>query len=114
MVDNLHSYWASLADDVDRACRERPDRTFDAGLFEWCALGALRLHFTAFTGDVTSKRGAGQHGLDVAPERFHELLHTALTARAGGLVVPSAAEMSAAVALTRWVIDDVDDADRQR
>ena len=46
--------------------------------FEWCALGALRLHYTAFTGDVTSKRGAGEYGIVVTPDYLHDTLRAAL------------------------------------
>ena len=67
VVDNLRDYWQPLAAQVREACAAAPDRSFEASLFEWCALGALRLHFTAFTGDVMSKRGAGEYGLRFAP-----------------------------------------------
>ena len=110
VIDNLHGYWATLADDIERACRQQPDRVVDASLFEWCALGALRLHYTAFTGDVTSKRGAGEHGLTVAPKRFHDVLARALAARRGKPVEVGVDEMAATAALTRWVIAEVDEA----
>ncbi len=107
VVDNLQGYWASLADDVARATSEQPDRAFSGDSFVWVALGALRLHFTAFTGDVTSKRGAGEYGLVNAPTEFHEVLHAALTMRANGEQgeAPSAL-MAEAGALARWVVDD--------
>jgi hypothetical protein len=107
VVDNLQTYWASLADDVSLATTEQPDRAFSGDSFVWVALGALRLHYTAFTGDVTSKRGAGEYGLSAAPERFHDLLHTALAMRADGErgEAPSAL-MAEAGALVRWVVDD--------
>lgn len=108
VVDNLYGYWLGVADDVDRAVGERPTGEFGGAIFTWCALGALRLHFTAFTGDVTSKRGAGEHGLRVAPERFHPMLEAALHVRAGGERgdVP-AALLADAGSLIRWVVDDV-------
>ena len=107
VVDNLQSYWASLADDVGRATTEQPDRAFSGDSFVWVALGALRLHYTAFTGDVTSKRGAGEYGLVNAPAEFHDMLRTALTMRANGEQgeAPSAL-MAEAGALARWVVDD--------
>jgi hypothetical protein len=85
-----------------------PERGFDAASFVWCGLGALRLHYTAFTGEVTSKRGAGEYGLQVAPERFHPMLRAALTMRAAGeagdvqpLYMADTAE------IIRWVVADV-------
>jgi len=83
VVDNLAGYWAPLADDVRRRCDLEPGARFRADSFEWCALGALRLHLTAFTGDVTSKRGAGEYGLDVVPEDLRPVLHAALAVRSG-------------------------------
>ena len=108
VTDNLQTYWAELADDVVRACAEQPDRSFAGESFVWCALGALRLHYTAFTGDVTSKRGAGEYGLQTVPERFHPAIEAALHVRANGErgEAPSAL-MADAGQLVRWVVDDV-------
>ena len=71
-------------------------------------LGPLRLHYTAFTADVTSKRGAGEHGLVAAPARFREVIRTALASRDSGadgtatdVLVAAAAELMA------WVVGDV-------
>ncbi len=83
VVDNLSSYWAALADDVEATCTADPTRHFTPDSFEWCALGALRLHFTAFRGGVVSKRGAGEYGIDVAPAQFAGILGEALEIRAG-------------------------------
>jgi hypothetical protein len=83
VIDNLSTYWHQLGASVVAAC-EDADRSFDAALFEWCALGALRLHYTAFTGDVTSKRGAGEYGIVVTPGYMHDTLRAALAARSRG------------------------------
>ena len=83
VIDNLLTYWDQLATSVVAACEE-PDKSFDLASFEWCALGALRLHFTAFTGDVTSKRGAGEYGIVVTPDYMHDTLRAALAARTRG------------------------------
>ncbi len=107
VVDNLQTYWSLLADDVARATGEQPDRAFSGDSFVWVALGALRLHYTAFTGDVTSKRGAGEYGLQAAPAEFHEMLRTALAMRADGERGEAPSELMAnAGALARWVVDD--------
>lgn len=109
VIDNLRTYWRQLADDVAAACRREPDRGFDAASFVWCALGALRLHYTAFTGDVTSKRGAGRHGLEVAPDRFHPMLNAALDVRAAGEVGEvQPRHMADTAELIRWILADVD------
>jgi hypothetical protein len=111
VVANVQTYWADVAADVAHASADS-DRAFDVGSFEWCALGALRLHYTAFTGDVTSKRGAGEYGLTVAPARFHDTLKLALDLRAGRqqrAAVP-AADMAATADLISWVVDEVNEA----
>jgi hypothetical protein len=111
VVDNLQSYWASVADDVEAACERSPDATFNGPSFVWCALGALRLHYTAFTGDVTSKRGAGVHGLGSAPTVLHPAIEHAMAMREAGEVgeAPRALMLDTA-AIIRWVIEDVQDA----
>jgi hypothetical protein len=109
VVDNLRTYWTDLANDLESSCAHEPDAAFAGSSFVWCALGALRLHHTAFTGDVTSKRGAGDYGLGVAPDEFHPALHRALAMRAAGEVGEAEATLMAEAArLIRWVIDDVD------
>ena len=85
-----------------------PGRSWRPDILSWSALGPLRLHYTAFTGDVTSKRGAGEYGLTVVPEHLHDVVRRALAVRAG---TTSAAtdtdEMLHCADLITWVIDDV-------
>lgn len=108
VTDNIQAYWAAVAGDVERACDADPAARFDGASFVWCALGALRQHYTAFTGDVTSKRGAGEYGLKVAPDEFHEALHTALEFRAAGEQGEADASMMAdAAGIIRWCVDEV-------
>ncbi len=104
VVDNLASYWAPLADDVRAACAADPTHRFTPDSFEWCALGALRLHHTAFHGGVTSKRGAGEYGLDVAPAMFADVLHDALEIRAGrsSLASVGTEQMELVASLIHW------------
>ena len=115
VVDNLRSYWQPLAAQIRQACDAAPDRSFDASLFEWCALGALRLHVTAFTGDVVSKRAAGEYGLRWAPHDTHDALSTAIAIRTGarsaGTTV-DAADMLRAADVIEWCAADAARADR--
>ena len=79
----------------------------------WCALGALRLHCTAFTGGVVSKRGAGEYGLTVTPPALHPVLHTALAMRAAGEHGDvTTAMMRDAAAVIAWCVADVEAAIR--
>jgi hypothetical protein len=115
VVDNLRSYWRPLAAWIREACDATPDRSFDSSMFEWCALGALRLHITAFTGEVVSKRGAGEHGLQMAPAETHDALSTALAIRTGARGAPAtvgAAQMLRAADVIDWCTADVARADR--
>ncbi|MCU1358931.1 MAG: hypothetical protein JWN99_220 [Ilumatobacteraceae bacterium] len=113
VVDNLRGYWQPLADDVRRTCAQEPDRAFTASLFEWCALGALRLHATAFTGDVVSKTAAGVYGLQVTPDAMHDTLSTAIAIRATDLTATvDAQHMLLAADIVEWCTADVARADR--
>ena len=91
------------------ACSPPEPPAFHAASLVWCAPGPLRLHYTAFTGDVTSKRGAGEYGLQVTPSSFHPLLTAALAARADGeRGAASAEQLRDAAALVAWCIAEVD------
>ena len=111
VVDNLRTYWAGTAAQVRTALGRADVPDFDAASFVWCALGALRLHHTAFSGEVVSKRGAGLRGLEVAPIELHHTIRAALVLRAegeAGSVTPTA--MGDAAAIIEWVVDDVEQA----
>jgi hypothetical protein len=104
-IDNLRTYWAPLAGQIARSLGERHYTTAD---LEWCVLGALRVHHTIFTGEVTSKRGAGLSAAPDAPTRFHDTIGEALAIRAAGSdgPVPDAL-MRSAVELISWIAADV-------
>lgn len=106
VVDNLAGYWEPLAESVTLACEDTNAR-FEPASFEWCALGPLRLHYTAFTGDVTSKTGAGEYGLVVTPDHMHDTIRAALEMRAGGTGEVTPALMLAAAGLIRWTVNEV-------
>jgi len=106
VIDNLSTYWYQLADSVVEAC-EDPTHSFDPPLFEWCALGALRLHYTAFTGDVTSKRGAGEYGIVVTPDYLHDVLRAAIEMRESGEGEVTTAMMLGAADVISWSVNEV-------
>jgi Nucleotidyltransferase domain len=106
VIANLSTYWHQLADSVVEACEE-PAASFDLASFEWCALGALRLHYTAFTGDVTSKRGAGEYGMVVTPNYMHGVLGVALEARATGTTEVTTTLMLGAADVISWSVNEV-------
>lgn len=111
VVGNLQSYWADVARQVDTALAGANPAHFDSAAFVWCTLGPLRLHYTAFTGDVTSKRGAGEYGLRVAPSSLHPVMREALAQRATGQRGEATLEqMLHATDVIRWCIREVTDA----
>jgi hypothetical protein len=106
VIDNLLTYWYRLAASVVAAC-EQPEAEFDLAMFEWCALGALRMHFTAFTGDVTSKRGAGEYGIVVTPDSMHDTLRAAIHARVHGEGEVTTGLMLGAADVISWTVNEV-------
>ena len=65
------------------------------------------MHYTAFTGDVTSKRGAGEYGLVVTPDYLHDTLRAALNARASGEGEATATMMMRAADVISWTVNEV-------
>jgi hypothetical protein len=111
VVGNLQSYWADVARQVEQACDGDQPATFESAAMVWCTLGSLRLHYTAFTGDVTSKRGAGEYGLRVTPPALHAVIRSAMAQRAAGEMGEAGPEeMRRATAVIRWCISEVTDA----
>lgn len=109
VTDNLRSYWKDVAAQVAAACERAVPPAFDAPMLVWCALGALRLHHTAFTGEVVSKRGAGEYGLTVVPATLRPVLHAALAMRAAGeRGEVTLAMMRDAAAVIAWCVAEVE------
>jgi hypothetical protein len=106
VIDNLATYWFQVADSVEKACDD-PKSSFDLASFEWCALGALRLHYTAFTGDVISKRGAGEYGIVVTPDYMHDVIRGALEARQSGRGEVTTTMMLGAADVISWTVNEV-------
>lgn len=111
VVDHLQTYWADVARQVEATFAETQPAAFDNAALVWCTLGSLRQHFTAFTGDVTSKRGAGEYGLRVAPPALHPVIRAAMDRRAAGNSGEADPdEMRQAIAVIRWCVEEVTDA----
>ncbi|MFM8268145.1 MAG: nucleotidyltransferase domain-containing protein [Ilumatobacteraceae bacterium] len=117
VVDNLQTYWRRVAEQViatlgstaeaDTAARDAARWTGEA--LVWCTLGPLRLHFTARTGEVTSKSGAASYGLTVLPGALVGVVERALELRGAPELVVHDSEMRRAAEVIDWVIDDVGD-----
>jgi hypothetical protein len=81
-LDNLHSYWRTLAEQI----RSRPRagmRLRSRWWTSWCVLGAPRLHHTLATGEVISKEAAGEYALAVFDSRWHPIIEEGLAYRQG-------------------------------
>jgi hypothetical protein len=74
---NLTSYWAPVAAKV----RAAPPEAITPENVAWCVLGVCRLHYLLTTGSMTSKSGAGRHGLAAFGPRWRPILAEALRAR---------------------------------
>jgi len=74
---NLTSYWAPVAAQL----RASPPEAITAGDAAWCVLGISRLHYLLTTGSMTSKSGAGRHGMAAFGPRWRPILAEALRAR---------------------------------
>lgn len=107
VVDTLAGYWRDTARGIRAASTSGGE--WDAGSLEWCVLSPLRLHHTAFTGEVVSKSAAGRYGLEVLPTGFHDVIRRALDVRAAAdrSSAISTSDMVAAAQLIDAVVDEV-------
>lgn len=107
VVDNLAGYWRDTARTITASCTS--GAAWDAGSFEWCTLGPLRLHHTAFTGGVISKSAAGDYGLATMPVEFHDVMRRAVQLRAAAdrTSAIDAEQMMQSARLIDAVVDEV-------
>lgn len=79
--ENVDTYWRGVLTQIDEALDADVHRDeYDAEMTEWCALGIARMAYTAQTGGVISKSGAGRWALDTYPDH-HDVLECALAIR---------------------------------
>jgi hypothetical protein len=79
-LDNLATYWRRWGESASRGrgLWSHRLRYGWAWMVAWGVLGAPRLHCTVATGQVIGKLSAGDYALRTFPERWHELIRTAL------------------------------------
>ena len=91
-LGNLGSYWAVwLERSRDHSSQAAQAMLTDWGV-AWGVLGVSRLHYTLATGQITSKTGAGQYGLDTFAARWHPIITEALRCRPRPLARPDSLE----------------------
>lgn len=87
-LDNLDRYWVRWV----AQGRRLTSRTALAMLTDWGVawgvLGVSRLHYTAASGQITSKTGAGQHALGAFSDGWRPVIEEALRCRPRPVAVP--------------------------
>ena len=77
----MDTYWRGVLTQIDEALDADAHRDeYDAEMTEWCALGIARMAYTAETGGVASKAGAGRWAIDAHPAH-RDVLECALAIR---------------------------------
>jgi hypothetical protein len=82
-LERLHGHWRGFA---ERAMSATPPRKPLVSASEVAAaslFGPPRMHHTIATGKVIAKEAAAEYALDTFAARWHPLIRTALTIRAG-------------------------------
>lgn len=89
-LDNLDQYWARwIAQSKKLTSRTALTMLTDWGV-AWGVLGVSRLCYTAATGKVISKTGAGRYALSTFPDRWRRILDEALQCRTARPTAPVA------------------------
>lgn len=71
VIDNADSYWRSVHTEFAGALGElQATDTLPSSVPVWCLLGTLRMLYTATTGDITSKSGAGRWAVTQLDSRW--------------------------------------------
>lgn len=79
--ENLASYWQPWLARI-RRLEPRPDLSdMIEEATEWGVLGVTRLHATLATGEIVSKRGAGDYALDQFGPQWQAIVHEAIRIR---------------------------------
>jgi hypothetical protein len=78
-LDNLNSYWRTVAERSSTGTAGRHSRPYSARWeTAWIVLGTPRLHCTITTGDIVSKEQAGDYALGVFDAAWHPIIREAL------------------------------------
>lgn len=85
VIRNLNSYWLGWIEKLDNQLES--DSLSEAAVsvaqldeaVEWCTLGMLRQWYTIREHDITSKVGSGFYGMKQLPDKWHGLIHEAIT-----------------------------------
>ncbi len=107
---NLDSYWRPWRARCSRLLSPAGLAALGSWAPEWGVLGVSRLHYTLATGDITSKRGAGEYARDAFDPRWHRVIDECLRIRSGvggrSLYRTPFTRRSEALAFMGFVMDD--------
>ncbi|MEO1055927.1 MAG: aminoglycoside adenylyltransferase domain-containing protein [Actinomycetota bacterium] len=102
---NVDTYWRGVGERLAAALAGRPTAEVDGDVLEWTALGIARMLYTYETGDVLSKRAAGQWAAERLPADA-ELFELAVAVRSNPQPVALDVALRAA-ALTIEIADAI-------
>jgi predicted nucleotidyltransferase len=79
--ENLASYWQPWLTRTDHLASRFGIASLGGWATEWGVLGVTRLHATLSTGQIVSKRGAGDYALDRFSPEWHPIVEEAIRIR---------------------------------
>jgi hypothetical protein len=82
-LNNLDCYWRSWWQHSRRLLSKQGLASLGSWAPAWGVLGVSRLHYTLFTGQITSKRGAGEYARTTFDARWHPIIDECLRIRRG-------------------------------
>jgi hypothetical protein len=99
---NLRGYWANWARTIAALLDGTADDDMvEARMLEWGVLGAARVHHAATTGDVVSKREAGERALESFGDKWSDVIERALESRRGEIEEVRVGDLRRACAFVR-------------
>lgn len=101
-AENLRGYWANWARTIAALLDgTADDDTVEARLLEWGVLGTARVYRAATTGEVVSKRRAGEYAMEMFGDEWHDVVERALATRRGEIDDVRVSELRRACAFVR-------------
>ncbi len=79
--DNLERYWRPWLAGTDRLASRSGMISLGDWATEWGVLGVTRLHATLATGEIVSKRGAGEYALEAFSGEWRRIVEEAIRIR---------------------------------
>lgn len=111
VLSNVSEYWKPWLRGHSRLLSPGGLSALRAEVAVWGVLGIARMSYTVTTGDITSKRGAGEHAKSAFDPRWHRIIDECLRLRsatpAGSLYRSALARRRDALAFVAMAINDL-------